>query len=174
MERGSATLRSGRRRKPASARRTAQTSEAAVTERAARAPLRRLASAALVAILGSGSLGLWTIVPAGWLWIASRVSEKYLPIYLIALVGCPLTMLLWGWGLYRINRVYLRVSGQGHATEPTNWQQSAGTKRPMMLLDVLLTASAALALIALFVWFFFLAHEPTSTPIPDEFSGQGP
>jgi hypothetical protein len=66
-------------------------------------------------------------------------------------------MLLWGWGLYLINRVYLRLSGRGGAAERRNWLGSAGTKQPVMLLDVLMTASAVLALIAWLVWFIFFA-----------------
>jgi len=132
-----------------------------------------VAAAALVPLLGLGSLALWTVVPMGWFWIASSLSDSYLTVYWVALLGCPLTMVLWGWGLYRINAVYLRLSGRDVAAQRRDWPESAGTRRPVMLLDVLLIASAVLALITVIVWFFFFAGSPTSTPIPDEFSGQG-
>jgi hypothetical protein len=164
----SAALKIRHGEKTAPGRRTAQTPAAAP-----RAPSRRVARAALVALLGLGSLALWTVVPMGWIWIASALSDRYSTIYLVAILGCPLVMILWGWGLYRINRVYLRLSGGDAAVEPRNWLASAGEKRPVMLLDVLVMAGAVVALIALVVWFFFFAGSPTSTPIPDEFSGQG-
>ena len=126
---------------------------------------RHLAARAFLAIvMGLGSLLLWTVIPFGWLRLASSLSDRYTTVYLLALLGCPVAMLLWGWGLYRVNRVYLRLA------DPTRGARPRDEPR-LTLLEVLLIASAAIALILLMVWWLALAHPPTSTPWPDEVSG---
>ena len=125
-----------------------------------------LAQAFLILVMALGSLVLWTVIPFGWLQLSASLSDSYTRIYVLALLGCPAAMMLWGWGLYRVNRLYLRLC-----------ERSRGSGRlgdsPPALLDVLLVASAALALILLAVWWLALAHPPTSTPWPDELSGGG-
>jgi hypothetical protein len=123
--------------------------------------------------MGAGSIALWTIIPLGWLWLGALLSDNAATIYVVALLGCPITMVLWGWGLYRINGVYLRLSGWSPAVAGTSSQVSARARRPVMLLDVLVIASALLALGAFLVWFFVFSGSPTSTPWPDELSGVG-
>jgi hypothetical protein len=67
-------------------------------------------------------------------------------------------MIAWGFALARMNRVYLLLARGGEESK---------------LLEVLVAASAVLALGAFLVWFFFFAGSPTATPWPDELSGPG-
>src|SRR5207244_3285065 len=69
----------------------------------------RVAEGLLIALMGLGSIFLWVGIPAGWLYIASRLSDKYPKIYLLALLFCPLTMIVFGWLLARVNGVYIRL-----------------------------------------------------------------
>ena len=127
----------------------------------------RLAAGGLVAVMALGSLAMWTAVPLGVLWGAAAIAQTAVAIYLIAIAGCPLAMILCGWGLYRINGLYLSLTGRLDA-EPDG--ESDG--RQVMLLEALVIGSAIIAAITLVVWLLFFAGSPTSTPWPDELSGQ--
>jgi len=127
--------------------------------------------------MAAGCLVLWLGGPLAWLRIASWLSDTGYVIYLVALVGCPITMALWGWGLYRINNVYLDLTGQERRQSQPRWLESASKpssdRRQLMLLDVMMVVSVLLALIALAVWFLVFAGSPTGQPFPGEKSGGG-
>ena len=53
-----------------------------------------------------GSLAMWLGIPLFWIWVMSQLIDEYPSIYLLSLAACPLTMILWGWMLSRLNRVY--------------------------------------------------------------------
>ena len=141
-------------------------------DRSQRAGRHLAARAFLAIVMGLGSLLLWTVIPFGWLRLASSLSDRYTTVYLLALLGCPVAMLLWGWGLYRVNRVYLRLADPTRGSDRGSGRGASPRGEPRLtLLEVLLIASAAIALILLMVWWLALAHPPTSTPWPDEVSG---
>src|SRR4051812_18928567 len=71
----------------------------------------RLAAVGLAALIFLGSLVLWIGIPLAWVWGSSQLVTRYPVVYGAALLGCPATMVLWGWVLHRLNAVYLRVSG---------------------------------------------------------------
>ena len=106
-----------------------------------------------------GSLALWTAIPIGALWFAAAVTTSRSTIYVVALIACPIAMLVWGVGLSRVNGLYVRLVHR-HASQRSS------------PLDVLLVGSFVFAVAAFLVWYFLLSGSPTSTPWPDEFSGQ--
>jgi hypothetical protein len=115
-----------------------------------------------------GSFAMWTAVPLGVLWGAAAIARTAVAVYLIAIAGCPLAMILCGWGLYRLNGVYLSL------TSGPDGQADTDPDTPeVTLLEALVIGSAITAAIALVVWWLFFAGSPTSTPWPDELSGQG-
>jgi hypothetical protein len=76
-------------------------------------------------------------------------------------------MALWGWGLYRVNNIYLDVTGKERPQRQPRWLESAakpsGDRRELMLLDVMMVVSVLLALIVVAIWFWCLpAHRPAS------------
>ncbi|MFL5820878.1 MAG: hypothetical protein ACJ76S_09400 [Solirubrobacteraceae bacterium] len=125
--------------------------------------------------MAAGCVVLWLGIPLAWLRIASLLTDTGYVIYLVALFGCPLTMALWGWGLYRVNDVYLGLSGRQRPRAQQAWleseTQTSAARRELMLLDVMMVVSVLLALVALALWFLVFAASPTSTPWPDELSG---
>jgi lysylphosphatidylglycerol synthetase-like protein (DUF2156 family) len=127
--------------------------------------------------MGAGCLVLWLGIPLAWLRVASWFSATGYVIYLVALLGCPITMAVWGWGLYRLNNVYLDLTGQERPPAQPRWLESAtkpsGTRRPLMLLDVMMVVSVLLAVAVVALWSLVFAASPTSTPWPDELSGGG-
>jgi hypothetical protein len=125
--------------------------------------------------MAAGCLVLWLVIPLGWLRIASLLSDTGYVVYLVALFACPITMAFWGWALYRLNDVYLRLTGRERPQRQQAWLESATRpstgRREIMLLDAMMVVSVVLAIVALVLWFAVFAASPTSTPWPDELSG---
>jgi hypothetical protein len=131
----------------------------------------RVAEALLIAVMGVGSLFLWIGIPAGWLYIASRLSSEYPKIYLLALIFCPLTMIAFGWFLLRVNDRYVSLfpEPQQRARRGREaWLGAVGadasTRRPWPALETFMSISVTLAVIALGVWFFFFAGSSLPSP----------
>ena len=125
----------------------------------------------VVAAMAVGSIALWTGVPLAWMRIAAWLSSVGYVAYVIALGGGVVTMAAWGWGLARLNRAYLRLRGRQPDEVHAGWR--LGARRETTLLEVLVVASAVLALAAFLVWYFGFAGTPSGTPWPDETSGRG-
>lgn len=112
------------------------------------------AAAFLLVLMAAGSLALWIGVPAGCLWVASKLADSLAGHFVIALPMTLVGMVLWGAGLFWLNGLYLRVAGF--------WEED-GDEPPRRLrgpLEPLLVGSLAIALVALFVWFFAFAENP--------------
>jgi hypothetical protein len=113
-----------------------------------------------------GSLAMWLGIPLFWIWVMSQLIDEYPSIYLLSLAACPLTMIIWGWMLYRLNRVYGELTP--HDPDAPGVQRSAwlgslsGERKPVRrqptLLDVSMIVSVILALTVMAIWFFGFAH----------------
>lgn len=129
--------------------------------------------AALAVTIAVGSLVTWLGIPVLWIWIAGQLVDEYPSIYLLALGACPLTMVLWGWALHRINALYCELSPPPPdvpGTQRSAWLgSSSGDRTPRRgaasLLDVSMIVSVIVALAVMAVWFFAFAHN--SGPLPD-------
>ena len=119
----------------------------------------RLTAAALLVTMALGCVALWTAVPIGALWFAAAVTTSRAGIYVVALFACPIAMLVWGAALSRVNGLHVRLAHRddGEGSSP---------------LDTLLVGSFVFAVLAFLVWYFVLSGTPSSTPWPDEVSGQ--
>lgn len=125
----------------------------------------------LVVLMGVGSLFLWMGIPAGWLFIASKLSTKYPNIYLLALAACPITMVAFGWVLVRMNAIYIGLFPAPDDRRPRGreaWLRSVGAdasiRRPRPVLETFMSISVALAVVALIVWFIFFAGSSLPPP----------
>ena len=129
--------------------------------------------AALGIVIVLGSLGMWLGIPAFWIWVAGQLIHEYPSIYMLALGACPLTMIVWGWLLYRINAVYAELTPpppDAPGAQRSAWLGSLSAerrprRRQPTLLDVSLVISVIVALTVMAVWFFAFAHN--SGPLPD-------
>ncbi len=129
--------------------------------------------AALACVIVVGSLVFWIGIPLFWIWVAGQLIDEYPSIYLLALAACPLTMIVWGWILYRVNAIYVELTPpppDAPGAQRSAWLGSlSGDRRPKRreasLLDVSMVVSVIIALTALTVWFFAFAH--TTGPLPD-------
>jgi hypothetical protein len=116
----------------------------------------------LVVLIFLGSLVMWLGLPLGWIWLVSQLADHYPTVYAGALFGCPVTMVLFGLLLAQLNGVYLRLTGGHPARSRTVWLKSLSgerkARRPRTVLDTSMTISVVIAIVTMFVWYFFFAH----------------
>jgi hypothetical protein len=132
---------------------------------------RRVTAALLIVLMGIGSIILWLGVPLGWIYLVSILADSSQPsmgAYVLVLVGIPLTMVVVGKLLSRLNRVYGEITGttpQVRVVMP--WRRSMrdarDTGQPRTVLDVVMVISVGIALICLAVWFFAFAGSSLPT-----------
>jgi hypothetical protein len=132
---------------------------------------RRFVGALLIAVMAVGSVLLWIGIPVGWLYLASRVAGSSQPTmgpYVMVLVGIPATMIVMGKLLAALDRTYGRVTRTApQARVQAPWHRSMrGDRRPARatsVLDVVMVASVALAVLSFAVWFFLFAGSSLPT-----------
>jgi hypothetical protein len=132
---------------------------------------RRLLGALLILLMAVGSVVLWIGIPVGWLYLVSQLVDSSQPSmgpYVLVLVGIPATMIAMGKVLAMLDRAYGRVTRaapQARAQMP--WHRSLrGDRSPARahsVLDVVMVASVALAVVCFAVWFFLFAGSSLPT-----------
>jgi len=126
-----------------------------------RGAVDRLAAAFLLCLMTVGSLALWIGVPLGCLWVASMLADSLAEHFVIVLPMVLAAMAIWGWGLFWLNGLYLRVTG--FFDEPEDPDEPP--RRIRGPLEPILVGSLVIALVALFIWFFGFAENPSSQVI---------
>jgi len=144
-------------------------------ERVANNVLEALAVAALALVIVAGSAFLWIGIPVLGFWVAGKLTTTSELFLLVALGTVPPAMVGFGWVLYRISAVYERLrGGGGPAASPRSaWLVSSTDERarlrraraPRSLIDVALAVSAVVALILMFVYFFFIGEQRLVNPL---------
>lgn len=128
----------------------------------------RVLAALLAVAIVAGSGVLWIGIPFLGLWLAGRFTTTAEGFLFATLGGIPLAMVAFGWVLYRMNAVYLRVRGPDDTPERQHsaWlvslsDERGGSRRaraPRRLIDVAMTVSLCIALVLMAIWFFFLSE----------------
>jgi hypothetical protein len=120
----------------------------------------RIAAAFLFALMAVGSLVLWTVIPAGCLWIAGELTDEIGTHFLIALPLTVASVGLFAALLFRVNQLYLRITGALIQVPEDEEDDEAEPRLPRGPLEPMLVGSLVIALTALVLWFFFLAEDP--------------
>src|SRR3954463_11671920 len=123
---------------------------------------RTLVGAFLILLMAVGSILLWIGIPVGWLYLVSQLVDSSQPSmgpYVLVLVGIPATMIAMGKVLAMLDRAYGRVTrAAAEARAQMPWRRSLrGCRAPARarsVLDVVMVASFALAVLCFAVWFF--------------------
>jgi hypothetical protein len=126
---------------------------------------RRLAAAALIALMAAGSILLWIGIPVGVIYLASRLVSSSTPsmgVYLALAIAIPALMLACVRALGRLDRAYGELTGTADARPArAAWLRSLrgerGSTRRRSVLDVVMVWSVGVALLAFAVWFFGFA-----------------
>jgi hypothetical protein len=135
---------------------------------------RKLAVACLAVAIVIGSAVLWIGIPIGGFWVAGQLTSSATGFLFFVLAAIPLSMVLMGWLLYRVNALYEGLrEGEHEAGGRSAWLVSVSDERadlrrrrgPRPLIDVAMTASAVTALVLMVVWFFFFARMQLA-PLP--------
>jgi hypothetical protein len=114
------------------------------------------------------AFSLWTLIPLGWVYIASKLAKSQFPSigpYMIVIVGIIATVLIDAWVIGRLNDLYVRVTGSNRLVQSRpGWLKSmrdtGPTQNSVTVVEAVMMSSVMLAALALIVWFFLLAGSP--------------
>ena len=120
---------------------------------------RRLGAAFVLVVLALACLAFWIGIPIVGLWALSKATDSFVTHFVVGLIGVPMAMALFSPVLFWLNFLYLRVSGALARLEQDE-RESGWQRRLRGPLEPMLLASFLVAIVALFVWFFFLAENP--------------
>jgi hypothetical protein len=128
-----------------------------------------LAATIVVAMMVLGAFSMWTVIPLGWIWIGSMITDTQQPSggpYMVVFFGIVCSILAMAWVLSRLNRLYVRITGstQLPASYLPAWRKSLSDEREgrrgMNVLEAVILASVLLAGVAMAIWFFLAAGSP--------------
>jgi hypothetical protein len=132
-------------------------------------PVFGAAAGIVVAVMVLGAVSMWTVIPFGWIWIGSKVSDTQQPSggpYLVVFAGIVVSICAMAWILARLNRVYIRITGSSRLPRRylPAWRKSLSDERTSLqgpsVLEAVILASVLLAGVAMAVWFFIIAGSP--------------
>ena len=129
---------------------------------------RGVAASLLVVLMAVGSVAMWIASPIFWLWLVSQFSESTAPslgAYLLVLLGMIASTVVLGKTLGYLNRVHGAMTGRMPARrDQTVWMRSHRGERTVQrdhgVLGTVMAVSVSVALVAMGIWFFFLAGSP--------------
>src|SRR5437016_2788841 len=106
----------------------------------------RIQAVALIACMALGSIILWLGIPIGWIYLASKMVKSSQPTmgpYVMVLFGIPISMVVVGKLLSKLNRVYGEVTHTTpHVHVQLPWLKSMRGERdsgqPRTILDVVM------------------------------------
>ena len=157
------------------ARRSRRRLEPVAAPAPAQLPLRTHAAAGLLlAAMVLVAVGMITVLPLGWIWLASQVSSTSAPSiwpYVLVAVGIAASAVLGVRLLAALQRWHGALTGRAKASaRPTAWLRSLGDtdwfREPAALVELLVVAIVVAATVLLIVWFFVFA-DPTRL-VPQE------
>ncbi|MBS1887939.1 MAG: hypothetical protein JSU06_12205 [Actinobacteria bacterium] len=129
---------------------------------------RNVAATAVFFAMLLAAFALWTLIPLGWVYIASKLSHSQFPSmgpYMIVIVGIIVTVLIDAWLIGRLNGLYVRVTGSNRLVHNRpGWLKSLRDTAPVRdsvtVVEAVMMSSVLLAALALLLWFFLLAGSP--------------
>ena len=129
---------------------------------------RNVAATAVFFAMLLAAFSLWTLIPLGWVYIASKLAKSQFPSigpYMIVVVGIIVTVLVDAWIIGRLNDLYVRVTGSNRLVQSRpGWLKSMRDAGPVhnsvTVVEGVMMSSVMLAALALMVWFFVLAGSP--------------
>jgi len=119
----------------------------------------RIAGAFVLLVLGACCLVFWIGIPLLVLWGLSKATDSATTHFVAGLLGVPIAMAAFSPVLFWLNHLYLRVTGVIDRLiedeEEADWRRRVrGPLEPMMFI------SLVVAIVALSIWFFFIAKDP--------------
>jgi hypothetical protein len=132
-------------------------------------PIIGAAAGFVVAVMVLGAFSMWTVIPFGWIWVGSKISNTQQPSggpYMIVFVGIVCSIVAMAWVLSRLNQLYARITGTHRLPQRylPAWRKSLSDQREaahgMSVLEGVILLSVLLAGLAMAAWFFVVAGSP--------------
>ena len=119
----------------------------------------------LILLMAVGSVFLWIGIPVGWLYLASRMvktSQPTLGPYVLVIIGIPITMIIVGKLLFKLDSAYSTLTGQKSEVQfRAPWLKSMrgerNSARRLTVLEMTMVVSVSIALLGFAIWFFGFA-----------------
>jgi hypothetical protein len=124
-------------------------------------PRDRVAAGFLIAVMVVGSPVLWIGVPVASSWVGGRLTADATTHLQIVV---PLTiagMVLFARLLFWVNKLYLRIAARAAEHDWEDEPEETGPRYARGPLEPILVASLVIAFVALSVWFFVFAENPS-------------
>jgi hypothetical protein len=129
---------------------------------------RNVGATFLVCVMVVAALSMWTVIPLGWVWVASQLSEGQAPSggpYMVVFVGFVISVLIVSWILGRLNRAYVALTGERTvASIRPRWlkslRDSEAPRANPTVLEAVIVTSVVLAIVSMTLWFFIAAGSP--------------
>jgi hypothetical protein len=122
----------------------------------------RVAAAFVLIVMAAGCVGLFIGVPAAVLWGLSKLTDSLATHFVGGLLGIPVAIALLSPVLFWLNGLYLRIT-----MPQADREELDDLDDPLFRvhgpLEPMLVATFVIALIAITLWFFFLAENPVLT-----------
>jgi hypothetical protein len=134
----------------------------------ATSPARGIAASLVFVLMLFTALALWTAIPLGWIYIASKVSETQFPAegpYALVAVGILVSVVIDAWLIGRLNDLYMRITGTNRLSPMRpSWLKSmrdtGSAPGSTTVVEAVLMGSVMLAVAVFFAWFLLLAGSP--------------
>jgi hypothetical protein len=120
---------------------------------------RRAAGIFVLLVLVIACVVFWVGVPLAFLWGLGKATDNGTTHFVVGLIGAPLSMVAFSPVLFWLNNLYLRVTG---VLDRLDEDEEAGEWRRRVRgpLEPILFVALAIAIVALFIWFFAFAENP--------------
>jgi hypothetical protein len=121
---------------------------------------RRLAGFFVLCLLLVACVVFWIGVPLAFLWGLGKVTDSGTTHFVVGLVGAPLAMAAFSPILFWLNNLYQRVTGVFDRLDED--EDEAGWQRRVRgPLEPILFVTLGIAIVALCIWFFGFAENPS-------------
>ena len=122
----------------------------------------RILGTFVLAVMTIACVGWWIGIPLLTLWGLAQLTNDGPTHFVGGLIGVPLMMAATAPILIWLNGLYLRVTGILARAEADE-EESGWSRRLRGPLEPLMFASLAVAIVALSIWFFFIADTAPSS-----------
>jgi hypothetical protein len=129
---------------------------------------RRAAGLFIVLVMTAMAFSLWTVIPLGWIWVGSHVSDTQAPStgpYAVTFFGIVISIVIVVYLLAWLNRLFARVTGSHEISldRVRLYRSLSDDRRPTRrwnVMEAVILGSVLAAGLAMLVWFIFVAGSP--------------
>ncbi len=129
---------------------------------------RRVVATGIFGLMLLAAFSLWTVIPFGWIYVGSKVSNTQAPSsgpYAVVFFGIVISIIAVVLLLTWLNHLYERLLGTTEfSSDRVRLWKSLSDERPTVrrftLLEAVILASVICAMLAAGAWFMFIAGSP--------------